>query len=228
MVTRQSAGLSIEGTVVQSHLPPFRNSGNFVCLTFACVFVRETKSRWSLLFGVYARGSKRSSHTGGKCVTCSGLTNSREVLLRQPKFGQFGENHLRNKRAYRVWSKCSMLLLETSRCWRQVAGLGTSPSGTWLGPINSIVCHCVQAVNQVTHVMLSTSRQSSLTHQSSSLIFTMGPTLCTDQHPTPRGYRQGNTLNASPKYARMSIGAYLVYHSICTENVVDFVVNVQV
>ena len=28
----------------------------------------------SLLSGVYARGSKRS-HTGGKCVTCSGLTN---------------------------------------------------------------------------------------------------------------------------------------------------------
>ena len=29
----------------------------------------------ALLSGVYARGSKRS-HTGGKCVTCSGLTNS--------------------------------------------------------------------------------------------------------------------------------------------------------
>ena len=32
---------------------------------------RHTKSRWSLLSGVYARGSKRS-HTGGKC----GLHNS--------------------------------------------------------------------------------------------------------------------------------------------------------
>ena len=40
-------------------------------------FGRDTKSRWSLLSGVYARGSKRS-HTGGKCVTCSWLTNSRE------------------------------------------------------------------------------------------------------------------------------------------------------
>ena len=29
---------------------------------------------------VYARGSKRS-HTGGKCVTCSGLSNSREGQL---------------------------------------------------------------------------------------------------------------------------------------------------
>ena len=43
-------------------------------------FGRDTKSRWSLVSGVYARGSKRS-HTGGKCVTCSGLTNSREGQL---------------------------------------------------------------------------------------------------------------------------------------------------
>ena len=35
-------------------------------------FGRYTKSRWSLLPGVYARGSK-ISHTGGKCVTCHGL-----------------------------------------------------------------------------------------------------------------------------------------------------------
>ena len=33
---------------------------------------RDSKSRWSLLSGVYARGSKRS-HSGGKCVTCRGL-----------------------------------------------------------------------------------------------------------------------------------------------------------
>ena len=39
---------------------------NCLCLS------EETKSWWSLLSGVYARGSKRS-HTGGKCVTCSGL-----------------------------------------------------------------------------------------------------------------------------------------------------------
>ena len=37
VIARQSAGLSIEGTVVQSHLPPFRNLGNFFT-TFACVF----------------------------------------------------------------------------------------------------------------------------------------------------------------------------------------------
>ena len=30
MVAWQSAGLSIEGTVVQSHLPPFGKLGNFV------------------------------------------------------------------------------------------------------------------------------------------------------------------------------------------------------
>ena len=44
-------------------------------------FGRDTKSRWSLLSGVSARGSKRS-HTGGKCVTCSGLTNSRRTTLK--------------------------------------------------------------------------------------------------------------------------------------------------
>ena len=42
-------------------------------------FGRDTKSGWSLLSGVYARGSK-ISHTGGKCVTCSKLTNSRWTL----------------------------------------------------------------------------------------------------------------------------------------------------
>ena len=41
----QSAGLSIEGTVVQFHVPPFRNLGNVVHPTFACVF----------LSGVFAR-----------------------------------------------------------------------------------------------------------------------------------------------------------------------------
>ena len=54
-----------------------RNLGNFVHLTLPVSFGRDTKSRWSLLSSVYARGSKRS-HTGGKCVTCTGLTNSRE------------------------------------------------------------------------------------------------------------------------------------------------------
>ena len=46
-----------------------------ICLSFG----RDTKSRWSLLSGVYARGSK-TSHTGG--VPCSGLTNSKGQLLR--------------------------------------------------------------------------------------------------------------------------------------------------
>ena len=69
-------------------------------------FRRDTKSRWSLLSGVYARGSKRS-HTGAKCVTCSGLTNSRKgQLLRQPMFGLFGGNHLRPVNVYSTLSQC--------------------------------------------------------------------------------------------------------------------------
>ena len=59
---------------------PFRNLGNFFHLTLPVSFGRATKSRWSLLFGVYARGSKKS-HTGGKCVACNGLTNSTEGQL---------------------------------------------------------------------------------------------------------------------------------------------------
>ena len=76
VVARNNAGLSVE--VVQFHLPPFRNLSNFVHPVICLSFGRDTKSRWSLLSGVYARGSKRS-HTGGKCVTCSGLPNSREA-----------------------------------------------------------------------------------------------------------------------------------------------------
>ena len=61
-----------EGTGVQDHLLPFQNLGNFVHPTLPVSFGTDTKSSWSLLPGVYARGSKRS-HTGGKCVTCRGL-----------------------------------------------------------------------------------------------------------------------------------------------------------
>ena len=50
---------------------PFRNLGNFFTPHLPVSFGRDTKSRWSLLSGVY----------GGKCVTCSGLTNSREEQL---------------------------------------------------------------------------------------------------------------------------------------------------
>ena len=78
-----------------------------ICLSFG----RDTKSRWFLLSGVYARGSKRS-HTGGKCVTCSGLTNCRGQLLRQPKFGLFGGNHLRTKKGVKYGQTC------TSNCVR--------------------------------------------------------------------------------------------------------------
>ena len=60
-------GGSIPPTAV-SKLRQFRSP--HICLCFS------EETRWSLLSGVYARGSKRS-HRGCKCVTCSGLTNSR-------------------------------------------------------------------------------------------------------------------------------------------------------
>ena len=61
-------------------------------------FRRDTKSRWSPISGVYVKGSKRS-HTGGKCVTCSGLTNSREKdnFCVSPSLGCLDVNYLRPK-----------------------------------------------------------------------------------------------------------------------------------
>ena len=53
-------------------LRPLGNFGNFLYPTLPVSFGRDSKSRWPLLSGVYARGSK-ISHTEGKCVTCRGL-----------------------------------------------------------------------------------------------------------------------------------------------------------
>ena len=81
----RSSGRVVERTVNRGDggsIPPTAVSklSNFVHLTLPVSFGRDTKSRWSLLSGVYARGSKRS-HTGGKCVICHGLTISREGQL---------------------------------------------------------------------------------------------------------------------------------------------------
>ena len=68
----KASDFSIEWIGVQNHLLPFQNLDNFFHATLPMFFGRDTKSRWSHLPSVYARGSKRS-HTGGKCVTCRGL-----------------------------------------------------------------------------------------------------------------------------------------------------------
>ena len=52
-----------------------RNLGKFVSPTLPVSLEADTESRWSLLFGVYARGSK-ISHNGGKRITCRGFYNS--------------------------------------------------------------------------------------------------------------------------------------------------------
>ena len=59
----RASDFSVEETGVQNHLMPFRRLGNFVHPTLPVAFGRDNKSRWSLLSGVYVRGSKRS-HTG--------------------------------------------------------------------------------------------------------------------------------------------------------------------
>ena len=58
--------------VVADSLRQLGNLGKFIYPTLPVSFGRDTKRCWSLLSGVYARGSKRS-HTVGKCVTYRGL-----------------------------------------------------------------------------------------------------------------------------------------------------------
>ena len=49
------------------------NLSSFFHPTFAASFGRDTKSWWSLLYGVYASVNKKS-HAGGQCVTmCSSI-----------------------------------------------------------------------------------------------------------------------------------------------------------
>ena len=72
--------LSIEGTMVQSHLPPFQNLGSFVHPTFACLSEEPLKAGGPF-FLVSMPGEVKNPTQGGKCVTCSGVTNSREGQL---------------------------------------------------------------------------------------------------------------------------------------------------
>ena len=71
----RSGGRAVESRTVnrgvQSHLPPFRNLGYFVHLTLPCLSL------------CLCQGKKKIPH-GGKFVTCSRLTNSREEQLLKP------------------------------------------------------------------------------------------------------------------------------------------------
>ena len=74
--SRYSAVLATEKRGFESWLvDQLRNFGDSVYPALPVSFGGDTKSRRSLLSGVYARGSK-ISHTGSKCVTCRGLHNS--------------------------------------------------------------------------------------------------------------------------------------------------------
>ena len=61
--------------MAQSPLPPFRNLYNFVHPTFACL-LEETLKAGGPFYMVLMPGEVKDP-TRGKCVTCSGLTNSR-------------------------------------------------------------------------------------------------------------------------------------------------------
>ena len=51
--------VALRGRVFESHWCHLETFGNFFYPTLPMYFRRDTKSRWSFLFGVYARGSKR-------------------------------------------------------------------------------------------------------------------------------------------------------------------------
>ena len=68
--------LTIEWSRVRILLRPFGNFGNFLYPTLPVSFGRDTKSRWSLLSGVYARGSKRPHQSALEMCNCRGLSNS--------------------------------------------------------------------------------------------------------------------------------------------------------
>ena len=53
-----------------------RNFGNFVCLALPVSFGRDSKSRRSLLSGVYARGSKRSHQSALEMCNLSWIPHS--------------------------------------------------------------------------------------------------------------------------------------------------------
>ena len=70
------------------------------------VFRKRLKASGSLLYGVYARGNK-ISHTGGKCVTCSGLTTLKTSVPWQVDRGHLMEEEsAQNCSAY--WDELSM------------------------------------------------------------------------------------------------------------------------
>ena len=58
------------GRAIESHWDRLETLA--ISFTPLCQCLSEETSRWSLLSGAYARGTKRS-HTGGKYVTCCGL-----------------------------------------------------------------------------------------------------------------------------------------------------------
>ena len=83
----QGDGGSIPPTTI-SKLRQFRSPNICLCL------LEDTLKADGSFYLVSMPGQLKNT-TRGKCVTCSGLTNSREgQLLHLPKFGLFGGNYL--------------------------------------------------------------------------------------------------------------------------------------
>ena len=83
----------------------------FIHPTLPVAFGRDTKSCWSLLPNVHARGSKRS-HTWGKCVTYCGLNYRLPSLTSNNSLTISHTGYIHFSRA-----RCSfMMLIELNQC----------------------------------------------------------------------------------------------------------------
>ena len=80
VVERQAFSRRDRGS--KPHLP-FRSFGNFFHSTLPVSFGRDSKSCWSLLFGVYARGSKRSHAGKWKKPVMHSLSLEKDTLKSQ-------------------------------------------------------------------------------------------------------------------------------------------------
>ena len=95
-VERQTVNRGDGGSIPPTAISKLRQfSSPHICL---CLSEETQKSQWSLLSGVYGRGSTKS-YTGGKCATFRGLTNSREKdnSCVNPSLGCLEPIHLRPK-----------------------------------------------------------------------------------------------------------------------------------
>ena len=87
---------------------PFQSLGNFIYPTLPVSFGGDSKSCWSLLSGVYARGNKRSHAGKWKTPVMDSLTLEKDTLKNQ-------EDHIGNKCSLVCFNMLSSVILDTKK-----------------------------------------------------------------------------------------------------------------